>query len=273
MIVCGLWVLLFTAPLFLTMRDRPIAEAPQGLGILGSYKALFGHIASIWRTNRHLAYFLLASALFRDGLAAVFAFGAVVAAQAFGFEFTEIILFAIAASLIAALVTMLLGLLDDKIGPKKVILLCLGIIVSGAVILFFLHQPAYAVPPQIFDPTLEAYIPNPAYDPALAAQGKTLFWIFGLLLSSLVGPVQAAARSLLARVVPEGHSAEIFGLYTTTGRAVSFLSPAAFGLFIILGEKITGTQATQHWGLLAIAFILLLGLIALIPVKVLPRQR
>ncbi|MCL2783955.1 MAG: MFS transporter [Propionibacteriaceae bacterium] len=266
MIVCGLWTLLFTIPAFLTLKDRPRDISKTKLGVLGSYKALVRHIAALWKKDRHVAYFLLASALFRDGLAAVFAFGAVIAAQSFGFSFTEIIYFGAAANLIAGVVTILFGLLDDKIGPKKVILICLGILSAGAVLVFFLHQPGYAVPPEILDPVL-GQIPNPAYDAELVAQGKTIFWIFGLMLSCLCGPAQAASRSFLARIIPEGHSGEIFGLYTTTGRVISFISPAMFGLFVFLGEKITGVGATQHWGLLAIALILFAGFCVLIPVK------
>lgn len=256
MIVCGLWTLLFTIPTFISLKDRPPREGATKLGVWGSYMALFRHIAALWRNDRHVAYFLLASALFRDGLAAVFAFGAVIAAQSFGFTTTEIILFGAAANLIAGVVTILFGLLDDKIGPKKVILFCLAVLSIGATIVFFLHQPAYSEP-----------VTSPTYNAELVAHGKLIFWIFGLILSCLCGPAQAASRSFLARVIPEGHSGEIFGLYTTTGRVISFLSPALFGLFVWMGATVTGLAATQHWGLLAIAVILFAGFCVLLPVK------
>ncbi|MCL2482879.1 MAG: MFS transporter [Propionibacteriaceae bacterium] len=267
MIVCGLWALIFTIPTFLTVKDRPRTGGPQSkLGIGGAYMALFRSIAHIWKTDRHVAYFLLASALFRDGLAAVFSFGAVIAAHSFGFSTTEIIMFGAAANLIAGIVTILFGLLDDKIGPKKVILICLGILAAGAVVVFILHQPAYSE--TCNTDLVNGLCPtNPAYDPALIAHGKTIFWIFGLVLSCLCGPAQAAARSFLARIIPDGHSGEIFGLYTTTGRVISFVSPALFGVFVSLGAAITGSSSTQHWGLLAIAVVLFAGFCVLIPVK------
>ena len=51
--------------------------------------------------------------------------------------------------------------------------------------------------------------------------GKTVFWVFGLFLSALVGPAQAASRSFLARVTPahtkyDGHN------YYPTSRWVLF---------------------------------------------------
>ena len=86
-------------------------------------------------------------------------------------------------------------------------------------------------------------------------------------MTAFVGPAQAASRSFLARVIPEGHSGEIFGLYATTGRVVSFLSPAAFGLFIWIGALVTGQENTQYWGILGIALVLIAGLALLLPVK------
>ena len=268
MIVCGLWTLLWTIPTFLTLKDRPKAAVTgQKLGVWGSYMALFRSIAHIWKTDRQVAYFLLASALFRDGLAAVFTFGAVIAAQSFGFSTTEIILFGAAANLIAGVVTMLFGLLDDKIGPKKVILICLAILAVGATTVFFLHQPGYSEPQQLCDAVTGVCTDNPNYDAALVAHGKIIFWVFGLILSCLCGPAQAASRSFLARIIPEGHSGEIFGLYTTTGRVISFLTPALFGVMVTIGTKVTGLGSTQHWGLLAISIVLAAGFCVLIPVK------
>ena len=268
MIVCGLWTLIWTIPTFLTLKDRPqVVDNSQKLGIWGSYMALFRSIAHIWKTERQVAYFLLASALYRDGLAAVFTFGAVIAAQSFGFTTTEIILFGAAANLIAGVVTILFGLLDDKIGPKKVILICLAILAVGATIVFFLHQPAYSEPQQLCVAATGVCTDNPAYDAALVAHGKTIFWIFGLILSCLCGPAQAASRSFLARIIPEGHSGEIFGLYTTTGRVISFLTPALVALLIPLGTALTHQSSTQHWALVAIAIVLAAGFCVLLPVK------
>jgi len=266
MIVCGLWTFLWTIPTFLTLKDQPkVVDATQKLGIWGSYMALFRSIAHIWKTDRQVAYFLLASALFRDGLAAVFAFGAVVAAQSFGFSTTEIILFGAAANLIAGVVTILFGLLDDKIGPKKVILICLAILAVGAATVFFLHQPVYSETCNA--DAVTGLCTNPNFNEALSSQGKTIFWIFGLILSCLCGPAQAASRSFLARIIPEGHSGEIFGLYTTTGRVISFLTPALFGMMVTIGATVTGSGSTQHWGLLAISIVLAAGFCVLLPVK------
>ena len=87
-----------------------------------------------------------------------------------------------------------------------------------------------------------------------------VFWIFGLALTAFVGPVQAASRSLLARVTPAGREGEIFGLYATTGRAVSFMAPGLFALFVAI-------SGDTRLGILGITIVLLAGLALMIPVK------
>lgn len=237
MLVCGLWTLLFTVPTFLVLRDRPRERAPR-VGIARSYRLVWASIRGLWSVSRHTVYFLLASALFRDGLAGVFAFGAVLAAGTFGLSAGDVIIFGAAANIVAGLATMGFGMLDDRLGPKRVILVSLGALVVLGVLIFVLHDG-----------------------------GKTVFWTLGLLMTVFVGPAQAASRSFLARLVPEGKGGEIFGLYATTGRVVSFLSPAAFAGFILLGAAVTGAENTQYWGILGIVLILAAGFAVMIPVK------
>ncbi|QFG70196.1 MFS transporter [Ornithinimicrobium pratense] len=237
MLMCGIWIAVFTIPALVALKDRPRPRAPR-VGVIQSYKLLFGTVRRLWKTSRHTVWFLLASALFRDGLAGVFAFGAVLAAGTFGMNAGEVIIFGAAANIVAGVSTILFGLVDDWIGPKKVILISLFALVALGLVVFFLHDG-----------------------------GKTVFWIAGLGLTAFVGPAQAASRSFLARLIPEGKSGEIFGLYATTGRVVSFLSPAAFGLGIWIGARVTGEENTQYWGILGIVLILAAGALAMLPVK------
>jgi UMF1 family MFS transporter len=240
MIVCGVWTLLFTIPTFVSLRDRPpAADRVPAKGLIASYGALIRTIRQLWREQRQTVFFLAASALFRDGLAGVFAFGAVVAVGTFGLSSGDVILFGAAANIVAGLATIAVGLLDDKLGPKTVILASLSLLIVCDVLIFAFHDG-----------------------------GQTVFWVLGLLMSACVGPAQSASRSFLARLVPQGHSGEIFGLYATTGRVVSFLSPLAFGAMIALGHLVLGQgQQTQHWGLLGIIVVLTAGLLVMIPVK------
>ena len=96
--------------------------------------------------------------------------------------------------------------------------------------------------------------------PILFTDDPAVFWVCALVLSFCVGPVQASSRSFLARLTPPERAGENFGLYATTGRAVSFLGPAMFALFIsLLGYQRAGT--------LGIIIVLIVGLALIIAVK------
>ena len=139
MLLCGLWTLVFTIPAFLVLRDRPRPRAPR-VGVVMSYRLVWRSIRGLWATSRHTVYFLLASALFRDGLAGVFAFGAILAHGTFGMSAGDVIVFGAAANIVAGFATMAFGLLDDRIGPKRVILISLGSLVVLGVLIFVLHD-------------------------------------------------------------------------------------------------------------------------------------
>lgn len=78
-----------------------------------------------------------------------------------------------------------------------------------------------------------------------------------------VGPAQASSRSYLGRLTTEGTEG-LYGLYATTGRAVSFLAPLLFGTAI-------GVFGEQRYGILGIVAVVLLGLLMMIGLPTRPR--
>ena len=151
------------------------------------------------------------------------------AAGSFGFSTNQVIIFAIFGNIVAGAGAMLGGFFDDRFGPKRVIIFSLVALIAAAV-------------------------------PLLLWPSTTMFWVCGLIPCAFVGPAQSAARSYLGRLVEEGQEGEIYGLYSTTGRAASFLAPAFFGLFVTL-------MGSQIWGIVGIIIVLLAGLLLMIPIK------
>jgi UMF1 family MFS transporter len=210
--------------------ETPPNSRPR-VGFFASYGVLVRDIARLWKESRNTVLFLIASALFRDGLVGVFTFGGILAQGTFGFSSGQVIIFAIAANVVAGISTFLSGRFDDRFGAKPVIVTSLvGLVVAGFAV-FFLHDA-----------------------------GATAFWVGGLVLCLFVGPAQSASRTFLARLTPAGREGEVFGLYATTGRAVSFLAPLLFATFVAIG-------GAQYWGILGIVIVLLAGLLLLIPVR------
>ncbi|PZR52756.1 MFS transporter [Xylanimonas oleitrophica] len=229
-LVSALWFGLFALPVLLMVPDAP-AKTGGGVSFLGAYRKLFADVAYLWRTQRSTLWYLVASAVYRDGLAGVFTFGGILAVAVFGFTSSEVIVFAIAANVVAGLSTIAGGWLDDRIGPRRVVIAALvGLLVAGLAV-FFLHD-----------------------------RGQTVFWIFGLALSAFVGPAQSASRGLLARLAAPGHETEAFGLYATTGRAASFLAQAAYSVFVV-------ALGAAYWGILGILLVIAVGLVLLLLVR------
>jgi UMF1 family MFS transporter len=232
MLFSALWFGVFALPVLLKVPEPAGSRGERRrLGFLDSYRKLAHDIAELWRESRDTLKFLIASAVFRDGLTGVFTFGGIIAAGTFGFSGSDVIIFAIVANVVAGVATISSGWFDDRFGPKAVIVVSLiGLLIAGTAI-FVLH-----------------------------AGGARVFWIFGLVLTIFVGPAQTASRTLLARVIPPGREAEVFGLYATTGRAAIFLAPSAFAVTIALG-------GAQYWGIVGIMLVLGLGLALLLPVR------
>ncbi|GAE74428.1 permease [Cutibacterium acnes JCM 18918] len=93
----------------------------------------------IWHVSRNTIIFLIASALFRDGLNGVFQFGGPLARQTFGFSASGVLIFGIVANLIAGISTILLGRLDDRIGPKRLIIFSLIVLSACGMGVFIGH--------------------------------------------------------------------------------------------------------------------------------------
>jgi UMF1 family MFS transporter len=74
-----------------------------------------------------------------------------------------------------------------------------------------------------------------------------------MALGAVAAPLQAASRSLLARLVPPGEAGRYFGLLALSGRVTSFLAP----LLVAVATEASGTQTAGP--AILIAFFLVGG--------------
>ena len=230
-LVAAVWFAVFALPVLLKVPENRArqGEDDDKVSVVESYRILWRDLKALWRRDPRTVKFLIASAIFRDGLAGVFTFGAILAVTVYGLAAGDVLIFGVAANVVAALGAVVAGYADDRVGPKAVIVGSLAAMLATMTVLLFVD-------------------------------GTTMFWIFGLLMCLFVGPAQSASRSFLARLAPPGGDGQMFGLYATTGRAVSFLAPALFGLF-------TWAFATDRAGIAGIGLVLLAGLLLLLPVR------
>ncbi|WP_396124832.1 MFS transporter [Corynebacterium sp. HS2168-gen11] len=227
-VFAALWFIICALPVMFRVPEVPPNPTIQTGGIISSYRELGRTIVTLWRTDHSAVFFLISSAIFRDGLAGVFTFGAILAVSVYGLSPSDVLIFGIAANLISGIGALTLGFLDDLIGPKPVIMLSLIFMVVDSIVLYFVDGP-------------------------------TMFWIFGLLLTLFVGPAQSSSRTYLSRMAPPGHEGQMFGLYATTGRAVSWLAPIAFSAFVVQFNSdragIFGVGLILAVGALVLAFV------------------
>ena len=219
MVFAGLWIVLFSLPLFICAPKTPPRPLKGRLSsqLLSSLK----QAAAIPGMTR----FLLARMAFTDGLVTLFAFGGIYAAKVFTFSQTEILIFAIALNITAGFGAVLSGRLTDRFGPSVILrksLLCL----TGLGII------------------------------AVLTTDKPVFWAAGLALGVFIGPCQSAARVWMARRIPDEHNASFFGLFAFSGKVTSFVGPLCYGWLVLLtGSERSGMLIVI--ALLVLGYVLL----------------
>jgi UMF1 family MFS transporter len=238
----AIWILVFSIPLMLFVPEISKRATGPKESIVESYKKVWQQLKTLRAQAPETLKFLISSAIYRDGLAGVFTFGAVLGTLAFGFDQTSIIYFGVAANVVSGLGAAIGGILDDRIGSRTVIAASLvGLIVSGVCVFVF------------------------------AGMGQTAYWIFGLMLCLFVGPAQASSRTFVSRFTPSGREGEVFGLYQLTGRAISFLSGTFWSLSILIAISLKVSGNTTIYGIWGLIVILAVGLALLLRVNPNPK--
>ena len=223
----GVWVAVFSVPLFLYTPDRPAT----GLSMLAAMRqglATLGQTLRKIRDYTDVVNFLIANMIYRDGLVTLFAFGGIYAAGTFGMDFSDLVIFGIGMNVTAGLGATAFAWIDDWAGPKRTVvisLLCMAVL--GSVIIF--------------------------------VDSKAAFLVFTLALGVFVGPTQAASRSMMAHLAPAAIRTEMFGFYALSGKATAFVGPAILAW-------VTAVADSQRAGMATIIAFFLVGLILLLRV-------
>jgi len=228
-LLVAVWFAVFALPIFLLVPDvaRGTGE-PLGPAIADGLRQLWATLRRL-KPRSQVARFLLAHMLYADGLTTLFTFGGIYAAGTFGMDFSEIIVFGIALNLTAGAGAIGFGWIDDRVGPKRAIQAALiGLMLFGTL--------------------------------ALVAPDKGWFWIAGMALGTFMGPAQAASRTLMARLAPPDQRAEMFGLYSLSGKATNFAGPLALGWATLAFDS-------QRAGMATILVFLVAGFLLLLTVK------
>lgn len=244
----ALWYFVFIIPFFLFVPD----ERPRP----ASGKSIFAELTETLRSlpaHRDMLYFLVARLLYSDGLAGIFMFGGIYGRAVFGWQVADLALFGIIVIATGILGALIGGFIDDRIGPKRVIVGALFILIAGAAGILSVDSS------HVFF-TLEVDPKTPGSGP-LSSTGELVFLAFAVVIGLVSAPVGAASRSLLARLAPPDKITQYFGLFAFSGKATAFLAPALVaGMTLATGD--------QRLGMATILLFLVAGIALMIPVRV-----
>lgn len=227
LLVAG-WFALFALPLFIFIKEPESSGIPAAMAIRQGVKQLVTSLRNA-RNHGNIFRYLIAAMIYTDGVHTIFALGGVYAGVTFGMKTEEIIVLGISLNVTAGLGAAAGGWIDDRLGSKKTIIISLiALIITSSLV--------------------------------MTAQDRTVFWIAALAMSTFFGPVQAASRTLMARLSPPTMRGEMFGLFALSGKVTAFLGPAAVGW-------VTLATDSYRLGMATTIIFLVVGLLLLRGVK------
>jgi UMF1 family MFS transporter len=253
--VVGVWLVVFSLPLFLYTPDQP----STGMRIVTAARGSIGQLMSTLRKlreYRNVAVYLVARMLYNDGKTAVLVAGGVYAAGVFSWGFETMLVYGIVLSIFAVFGGFLGGRLDVVFGSKRAILISIGgtmvallfaVSMTPTEILFFIPYDPATTPP-LWDVPIFQTLPELLY---------VLIVIFAAIF---ITAAYANSRTMLARIAPEEMMAEFFGLYALSGTATAFVGT-------LLVERLTDWFDSQRIGFASILLLLAAGFVMMFWVR------
>lgn len=236
----ALWYAVFMIPFFLWVKEVKRPPTQANFGVSNAVKELSRTIKNLPATSSLFAY-LGSSLFYRDALNGMFTFGGIYAFGVLGWSVVDIGVFGILAAITGAIFAWAGGFMDQRMGPKPVIMTGIFVLLFVCVAVVLISRESVfglAVGP-------ESKLPDIA------------FYVCGCLIGAAGGALQSASRTMLVRQANPERMTEAFGLYALSGKATAWLAPMS----IALATSITGSQrlgVTPLILLFAIGIILLL---------------
>ena len=227
----ALLFLLFSLPLFIFCRDHNTRTGKQSV----AWREAFQGVLQTLRDSKKYPgalMFLLASFLYQDAIGTIIQYMALYAVKAMGFEEGQEVTLFVVLTVPAAIGSFFIGMLVDRIGPKRSLVL----VISGWVVLLL----AMIV------------VPN-----------RMSFWIVGALIGLIFGGVATSERPLLLTLVPDVEAARFFSLMVLSSRAAAIVGPLIWGLTVDGLLPAFGTGFAYRAAVMTVAVAMFLSLLLL----------
>ena len=217
----AIWWLVFSLPAFVVLPEaRGSGDSVRAAAIRGlkDFRRIFREVLA----ERELRRFLLAFFFYIDGVLTVVWFAAIFAVETLQFRQSEAIILFLVVQISALFGSLAMARPTDVLGPKKVINAMLVLWIAVAVSAYFVTS-------------------------------KPVFFAVAVAAGIGLGSIQAASRSFMSTLIPEGKEAEMFGFYAFCGKSSSILGPLVFGTI----SRVTG--GNQRLAVVAIAGFFIVG--------------
>jgi MFS transporter, UMF1 family len=220
-LVVAAWWLLFSLPAFTILPESPGTGESIGTAALRGltdFRRIFREVMAEVQIRR----FLIAYFFYIDGVLTVIWFAAIFADTTLGFDQTETIVLFLVVQFSALAGSFAMAKPTDVLGPRTIITAMLVLWTGVAVAAYFITS-------------------------------KTTFFAVCALGGVGLGSIQAASRSFMSQLVPDGKEGEMFGFYSFCGKSSSILGP------IVFGTVSRASGGNQRIAVLAIAAFFLVG--------------
>jgi UMF1 family MFS transporter len=215
----------FSLPAFFFLPEDRRGEMSIGAAARWGISNFRVIVAEVWQVQE-LRRFLLAYFFFIDAILTIIVYAGRVAEITFGFTQEDTIVLFLIVQFSALAGAFALARPTDRLGPKKVLTGVLALWVAVGVTTYFITDPR-------------------------------LFYVMAVVAGLGLGSAQAAARALMARLIPGGRESEMFGFYAFCGKTSSIIGPQVF----LWTNALAG--GSQRPGFLALTGMFIVGLLLL----------
>jgi UMF1 family MFS transporter len=210
---------LFALPIFVVVREPgggPPLHVSDVIGAWSQLRTTIRHASEVPGLTR----FLVGRFFYSDAVNTIIVVMSVVTVEAMGLTPRDANLILLLLTVVAVGASFGWGVLVDRFGPKRTLLIVLSSWGVGLV----LGAASLGVP---------------------GTPGLVMFLVAGAILGSGLGGVQVSDRVLLVRLAPPDRVGEFFGLYGLVGKGSQVIGQLLYGATILLLFDVLGTGAYQ----------------------------
>ena len=227
-LLVAIWWAVFSIPLLLFVQEDRSAAQSVARSVVDGLRQLKKTLAKV-RSHRDTVIFLLAYWLYIDGVYTIIKM-AVDYGLSQGLNMDDLIQAVLITNYVGFPAALAFGAFGARFGAKRGIIVALCVYLLATMVAPFINTEAE-------------------------------FYALAIAIGLVQGGVQSLSRSLFARLIPAGQTAEFFGFYNMLGKFAAILGPALVGVVAL-------ATGSQRIGILSIIVLFIAGLAVLTRVRV-----